>query len=43
MSRNFLIAIVLVLVAAGGYLIYQEQKDDVDIKLPGNNEIHIDG
>ena len=42
MSRNLLLAIALVIVAVGGFLIYQEQKDDVRIDLPGNNDITID-
>ena len=42
MSRNLLLAIALVIVAVGGLLIYQEQKDDVRIDLPGNNDITID-
>lgn len=42
MSRNLLAALVLVIVALGGYAIYQEQKDDVRIELPGGNDIKID-
>lgn len=42
MNRNSLIALVVVIAAIAGYLYYQEQKDDVKIKLPGDNEITID-
>jgi len=43
MSRNALIALIVVVLAVGGYFIWRDQHTEkTNINLPGNNQITIE-
>lgn len=43
MSRNLIVALLIAIVAIGGYFVWRDQhKDTTTLKLPGDNKVTLE-